>query len=191
MTADIQVKDGFILVAVCWFLPFAVWRAPVLFQPGDPSFIECLFESDLRIYHHRLQYHHRCGGPALRDCFLAQSLPLDRRHGCAGVFAGRCPMQSNGEHTVHVMKAESPGPTSRQAGATAAAELQDTLRHLSGHDCISLSCCFWAGCRCLTVCATRWLPQVPVAFPSPIPPLPRTTVCISRWFSLSLWSYWG
>lgn len=103
----IYTKDGFILVAVSWIGISLLGALPYYLSGEFPSFVDCLFESisgftttgctilpDVEVVSKGLMFWrsftHWIGGMGVLVFLLAAS---------------------GGEHSVHVMKAESPGPT--------------------------------------------------------------------------------
>lgn len=104
----IYVKDGFVLVAICWICVSVFGAMPFFFSGAVPSFVDCLFES--------ISGFTTTGSSILTNVeVLPKGLLLWRSltHwiGGMGVLVFLLAVVSNsGGDSVHVMKAESPGP---------------------------------------------------------------------------------
>lgn len=108
---SLHVKDGFILVAICWLTISVCGAMPFYISREIPQFIDCLFES--------ISGFTTTGSSIVTD---VEALPkalllwrsLSHWIGGMGVLVFLLAVVnkpgSGGGHTVYVMKAESPGP---------------------------------------------------------------------------------
>ena len=85
---EIGAREGFLGVALCWVVVSLAGGLPLLLQRRHPQLHRLLLRDSLRLYHHRLQHPHRCGGHAQGPAVLAELHPLAGGHGGAGVPAG-------------------------------------------------------------------------------------------------------
>lgn len=105
----VNVKDGFVLVAICWIVLSVFGALPFWFSGEFPSYIDCLFES--------VSGFTTTGASILTNVeSLNKGLIFWRSftHWIGGmgvlVFLLAFVSMSGSEHTLNVMKAESPGP---------------------------------------------------------------------------------
>lgn len=106
---NINAKDGFALVAICWILLSAFGALPLWFSGILPSYADCLFES--------ISAFTTTGASILPEVeWLDRGFLFWRSFmqwiGGMGVLVFLLAVVPNagGEHTMHVMKAEAPGP---------------------------------------------------------------------------------
>lgn len=107
---NINAKDGFALVAVCWILLSVFGALPLWFSGMLPSYIDCLFES--------VSGFTTTGASILQDVESLDRGFLFWRSfmqwiGGMGVLLFLLAIVPNaaGEHTINVLKAELPGPS--------------------------------------------------------------------------------
>lgn len=107
---NINAKDGFALVAVCWILLSVFGALPLWFSGMLPSYIDCLFES--------VSGFTTTGASILQDVeSLSKGFLFWRSFmqwiGGMGVlvFLLAIVPSAAGEHTMNVLKAELPGPS--------------------------------------------------------------------------------
>ena len=107
-THKLYAKEGFIIVALSWILVSAFGALPFVFSGDIPSFVDAFFETSSGFT--------TTGSSILTDVeALSHSMLFWRSFthwiGGMGVLPALAVLPSSDSESVHIMKAEMPGPT--------------------------------------------------------------------------------